>query len=78
MEASKKCVLALLLALFACQPVTAAINRDAKAAQKEQRKRVTTAYNQCIKNVRNNFDPKRDDFVAMIARCREWAIMTTR
>ena len=44
---------------------------------KQRQARVTANYNKCIERVKRDYNPKTDDAIASIARCRHWAIMTT-
>ena len=44
---------------------------------KQRQARVTATYNKCIERVKQDSNPKTDDAIASIARCRHWAIMTT-
>ena len=45
--------------------------------RKQRYARVTANYNKCVERVKRNHNPKTDDAIASIARCRHWAIMTT-
>ena len=45
--------------------------------RKQRYARVTANYNKCIERVKRDYNPKTDDAIASIARCRHWAIMTT-
>ena len=45
--------------------------------RKQRYARVTANYNKCIERVKQDHNPKTDDAIASIARCRHWAIMTT-
>ena len=48
------------------------------SVEREQRYvRVTANYNKCVERVKRDYNPKTDDAIASIARCRHWAIMTT-
>ena len=54
---------------------------DTRIVSEEERKqryaRVTANYNKCVERVKQGYNPKTDDAIASIARCRHWAIMTT-
>lgn len=43
-----------------------------------RRARVTANYNKCVERVKRDYNPKTDDAIASIARCRHWAIMTSK
>lgn len=45
--------------------------------RKQRYARVTANYNKCVERVKRDYNPKTDDAIASIARCRHWAIMTT-
>lgn len=74
-----KAILILWFATTLAITAKAETVQPAKAEMKARRARVTATYNTCIRNARANFDPKRDaDFVGMIIKCREYAVMTTK
>lgn len=62
--------IALLVSLHALADTS--VERD-----KQRYARVTANYNKCIERVKRDYNPKTDDAIASIARCRHWAIMTT-
>ena len=45
--------------------------------RKQRYVQVTAKYHKCIERVKRDYNPKTDDAIASIARCRHWAIMTT-
>ena len=61
--------IALLVSATACT--------DASVERKQRYVRVTANYNKCVERVKRDYNPKTDDAIASIARCRHWAIMTT-
>ena len=44
---------------------------------KQRQARVTATFDKCIERVKQDSSPTTDDAIASIARCRQWAIMTT-
>lgn len=60
--------IALLVSATACS-----VERE----RKQRYARVTANYNKCVERVKRDYNPKTDDAMASIARCRHWAIMTT-
>ena len=61
--------IALLVSANACT--------DTSVERKQRQARVTANYNKCVERVKQDYNPKTDDAIASIARCRHWAIMTT-
>ena len=61
--------LALLVSVNACS--------DTSVERKQRYARVTANYHKCVERVKRDYNPKTDDAIASIARCRHWAIMTT-
>lgn len=66
----KLVILTLMLLLFA-----RIVSED--DGRKQRYDRVTANYNKCVERVKQDYNPKTDDAIASIARCRHWAIMTT-
>ena len=64
--------IALMLSLAV---VTRIVSED--DGRKQRYTRVTANYNKCVERVKQDYNPKTDDAIALIARCRHWAIMTT-
>ena len=62
--------LALLVSATAC-------SGEREIERKQRYARVTANYNKCVERVKRDDNPKTDDAIASIARCRHWAIMTT-
>ena len=63
--------IALILSLVDTRIVSADDGRKQRYA------RVTANYHKCVERVKRSYNPKTDDAIASIARCRQWAIMTT-
>lgn len=63
--------IALLVSATACSDTS--VERE----RKQRYARVTANYNKCVERVKRDYNPKTDDAMASIARCRHWAIMTT-
>lgn len=68
----KLVILTLMLLSLA---VTRIVSED--DGRKQRYARVTANYNKCVERVKQDSNPKTDDAIASIARCRHWAIMTT-
>ena len=62
----------LTIALMLSLADTRIVSEDDE--RKQRYTRVTANYNKCVKQ---DYNPKTDDAIASIARCRHWAIMTT-
>ena len=69
----KQVILTLMLSLSLAD--TRIVSED--NGRKQRYARVTANYNKCIERVKRDYNPKTDDAIASIARCRHWAIMTT-
>ena len=68
----------LTLALLVSLQALADTSVERKEEERKQRyARVTANYNKCVERVKRGYNPKTDDAIASIARCRHWAIMTT-
>ena len=68
----------LTLALLVSLQALADTSVERKEEERKQRyARVTANYNKCVERVKQGYNPKTDDAIASIARCRHWAIMTT-
>ena len=65
--------IALLVSATACSDTS--VEREIE--RKQRYARVTATYNKCVERVKRDYNPKTDDAMASIARCRHWAIMTT-
>ena len=66
--------IALLVSLQALADTRIVSEDDGR---KQRYARVTANYNKCVERVKRNYNPKTDDAIASVARCRHWAIMTT-
>ena len=71
----KQVILTITLMLMLSLAVTRIVSED--DGRKQRYARVTANYNKCIERVKQDYNPKTDDAIASIARCRHWAIMTT-
>ena len=71
----KQVILTIALMLMLSLAVTRIVSED--DGRKQRQARVTANYNKCIERVKRDYNPKTDDAIASIARCRHWAIMTT-
>ena len=69
----RQVILTLMLSLSLAD--TRIVSED--DGRKQRYARVTANYNKCIERVKRDYNPKTDDAIASIARCRHWAIMTT-
>ena len=67
----------LTLALLVSLQALADTSVEREEERKQRYARVTANYNKCVERVKRNHNPKTDDAIASIARCRHWAIMTT-
>ena len=71
----KQVILTIALMLSLSLADTRIVSED--DGRKQRYARVTANYNKCIERVKRDYNPKTDDAIASIARCRHWAIMTT-
>ena len=71
----KQVILTITLMLSLSLADTRIVRED--DGRKQRYARVTANYNKCIERVKRDYNPKTDDAIASIARCRHWAIMTT-
>ena len=71
----KQVILTITLMLSLSLADTRIVSED--NGRKQRYARVTANYNKCIERVKRDYNPKTDDAIASIARCRHWAIMTT-
>ena len=71
----KQVILTITLMLSLSLADTRIVSED--DGRKQRYARVTANYNKCIERVKRDYNPKTDDAIASIARCRHWAIMTT-
>ena len=69
--------IALTIALLVSLQALADTSVEREAKRKQRYARVTANYNKCVERVKRDYNPKTDDAIASIARCRHWAIMTT-
>ena len=67
----------LTLALLVSLQALADTSVEREEERKQRYARVTATYNKCVERVKREYNPKTDDAIASIARCRHWAIMTT-
>lgn len=67
----------LTIALMLSLQAVADTRVEREIERKQRYARVTANYNKCVERVKRDYNPKTDDAIASIARCRHWAIMTT-
>ena len=67
----------LTIALMLSLQAVADTRVEREIERKQRYARVTANYNKCVERVKRDYNPKTDDAMASIARCRHWAIMTT-
>ena len=67
----------LTIALLVSLQAVADTSVEREIERKQRYARVTAKYNKCVERVKRDYNPKTDDAIASIARCRHWAIMTT-
>ena len=67
----------LTIALLVSLQAVADTSVEREDGRKQRYARVTANYNKCVERVKRDYNPKTDDAIASIARCRHWAIMTT-
>ena len=67
----------LTIALLVSLQAVADTSVEREIERKQRYARVTANYNKCVERVKRDYNPKTDDAIASIARCRHWAIMTT-
>ena len=69
--------LILTIALMLSLQALADTSVEREEERKQRYARVTANYHKCVERVKREYNPKTDDAIASIARCRQWAIMTT-
>ena len=69
--------IALTIALLVSLQALADTSVEREAKRNQRYVQVTAKYHKCIERVKRDYNPKTDDAIASIARCRHWAIMTT-
>ena len=69
--------IALTIALLVSLQALADTSVEREAKRKQRYVQVTAKYHKCIERVKRDYNPKTDNAIASIARCRHWAIMTT-
>ena len=69
--------IALTIALLVSLQVLADTSVEREVKRKPRYVQVTAKYHKCVERVKRDYNPKTDDAIGMIIRCRQWAINTT-